>query len=301
MKNEKLFRGYIFSKTRKNSIVTLVFALIFFALYLWYMTSTFIYFPNATSAGHVLDSQKFAQDTKMVTIESQTEEFDYFSAAEIVPPALLFEHTYKQGLNYRFKVQINNSENAGLAYTTSAEGTLSMLQYAPNVHHIPGNALYEIRILSIGGTKYAALVTPNIDTNRLDYVTHAVFTKLPLYVMHDLGLTEFADTEIGNWCLDLRGIPVDDEGTDFFLIIIFSILFPGFLAVAVMFLLKPQLHLNYLVIKRFGDVNDICADIEAELSTEGVYKEGRTVYTESYIIKETLYTTKVSKNHLKRS
>ena len=100
--------------------------------------------------------------------------------------------------------------------------------------------------------------------------------------------------------LDFRNISVESEGNDLIMLIIFSILFPLFFLYALGAFIFPRLHFNYIFASRYGDPDELSAQIEHELEQEGVYKQSRQVYTETFIIRETLHSTRIMMNHLKR-
>ena len=62
-----------------------------------------------------------------------------------------------------------------------------------------------------------------------------------------------------------------------------------------------QLHPNYLLLAHWSpDPAEVIAELDDQLAADGVYQEKKLIYTEKYIIRETLYSTHVMKNHTYR-
>ena len=149
--------------------------------------------------------------------------------------------------------------------------------------------------------EYPAIVPANIMPEAGALSQKVVLIELPLYIGHDLGTTGAAGTQVGNWCFDLRNLSVDDEGSDFALILIFSILFPLFAIYSLICFFQPKLHPNYLLLAHWSpDPEEVIAELDDQLAADGVYQEKKLIYTEKYIIRETLYSTHVMKNHTYR-
>ncbi len=291
--------GYILQKTRKNARAMLVWALIFMALYIWYMCSAFIYLPNAVSSGHSLNYEKLASSSSILTIEPEQEPFNYSEYYVTIPDYLMLEEVYVDGYKYRFKIQIENVEEVGIAYKLNSESILEYIPYDPE-SGVPSDAVQKLVMFTVNGTNYVGLLAAAQDFEPSDTLEHAVLVQLPLYAGHDLGLTEYAGSEVSSYAIDMRMLEVGDESTDFIFIIFFSIVFPLFFAYCIVCMITPKFHPNYLRISKFDDVAKVCHEIDEELKSEDTYSEGRTTYTKHYIIEHTWYTTKVKKNHLLR-
>lgn len=291
-------KGYIFSRTRKNTFMMLFWALVLFALYIWYMSSGLAYFLNAFSSGYDFRMEKFTADSKIYTIEPQQEDYDTSAGIVTIPPMLRLDEVYRDGLHYRFKLEIESYTEVGIAYTIGEDSCLQIVRYSPEAGNIPAGAVQKVAVVRMNGLNVAALLPPEETMVPGETVTYACLSELQMYLGHDLGTTEFAGAEMSSYCIDLRYLTVDDEIVDFALVIIFSILFPLFLLYTLFLLIKPQFHPNYLRINKFGDINRICGEIDDEINEESNHKEGRELYTKHYIIYQSMHATKVKMNHL---
>lgn len=293
-------KGYIYRKTRKNTIAMLFWAAVLMVLYFLYLNSAFVYLLNAHSSGYKLDTNDLISNVKMLTIKPESEPFNTQEYGVTIPPLIRRTELYEDGLKYRFKFTLESYEEVGLGYGLNNDKTLKILYGNPATKSLPPETLQKIALVKIGGVDFIALLPRNTTLKAGDTVTHAIFTDLPLYVGHDLGLTDYAGMDVASYVADLRYITVEDEYIDFILVIIFTILFPSFLAYSILCLFKPQLHPNYIRIAKFGDVEKVCAEIDEEIDDESTYREKKQVFTKHYIIEETLYNTRVRKNHLLR-
>ncbi len=295
------YKGYLYRRTRMNAIATLFWATALIVLYVMYMRGAAIYFPNAVSSGHALVEQTFAADTHALEIEPQSEPFDCAAYGVTTPPMLRLDEVYRSGMYYRFKFIPDAVRETGIGYTAATDGSRLLVEQNADGSY-PESVENRIMVVTIGENEYAAIVPTYIDPEAGIPVQKAVFIELPMYIGHDLGLTAEAGGTLSNWCLDLRGIAVDDEGGDFALIIIFTLLFPAFFVYTLACVINPRLHINYVVLAHFAeDLDAVCRQIDAELAEDGVYKERKQVYTKRYILRETLYTTRVMKNHTYRN
>lgn len=294
-------KGYIFQKTRKNSIAMLAWASVLFVLYLMYVVSAFIYIPNAYSSGYSLDTADLFSKIETVTIEKKTEPFPTSEYGVTIPPCIRRYELYEDGLKYRFKYTIESYKDVGIGYNLNEDKSLHILYGTPKTGLVPPTALQKVGLITMGGVNFVALLPRATEIKAGDIVEYAIFTELPMYIGHDLGLTEYAGIEVSTYVADLRNLVVEDETTDFVLIVFFTLIFPTFLAYCILCLINPKkFHTNYMRIAKFGDIDIICAQIDVELTEKTAYKEKRSIYTTHYIIEQTWYTTKVRKNHLLR-
>ncbi len=292
--------GYIFKKTRKNTIATMVWAVLLFIFYLWYMITSFVYLPNAYSSGYKFDANDFLSSVDTLTIKAQDEPFPTSLYNVTVPPFFRKSELYFDGLKYKFKLTITDYKEVGLGYKFAEDLTFDIMFGNETTKILHPSALQKVALINIGGKNVVALLPTSTSIKDGDVVSRVLFTELPWYIGHDLGLTEYTGTEVVNYVADLRGITVEDETTDFILMILFTFIFPVFLAYSILCLINPKFHFNYIRIAKFGDVEQVCKEIDEEITQESVYKEKKTVYTPHYIIEETLYSTKVRKNHMLR-
>ena len=298
MKN-KTNRGYFYQRTRVNAGAMLFWAAVLMVLFVLYMRSAAVYFPNATSTGHPLTGEQLAADSHMVTIEQESEPFDCAAYGVTTPPMLRLDAVYRRGSYYRFKLIPEGVREAGIGYSAGV-GSVRRLVTARN-GKFTEPVENRIMFLTFGGIEYPAIVPANITPEAGALSQKVVLIELPLYIGHDLGLTDAAGTEVGNWCFDLRYLSVDDEGSDFALILIFSILFPLFTAYSLLCFFKPKLHPNYLLLAHWcPEPESVIRELDDQLAADGVYQEKKLIYTEKYIIRETLYSTHVMKNHTYR-
>jgi hypothetical protein len=295
-----LTRGYIYNKTRKNTIAMLVWAIVLFILCILYVSDSYIYLLNAHSAGHELDAANLRSNSRVLTIEPESEAFNTRDHMVVMPPFLRINELFVDGASYRFQFTAESFEDAGFGYGVTESKTLEILYANPQTHSYPPNTEFKVGFISIEGVKYVALLPADYSIIPGDTIKGAVFSELPLFVGHDLGMTENAGANIPSYIVDLRGLTVEDEFVDFGLVIFFSILFPTFLIYSILCLFKPNIHPNYIRIAKFGDIDKVCAEIDEEITHESTYKEKKKVYTTHYIIEETLYNTRVRKNHMLR-
>jgi len=277
-----------------------VWAVLLFALYVLYAVSAFIYVPNAHTSGFRLDTSDLLSKINMLNIEPQSEPFPTQDYSVAIPPLITLSELYVDGLKYRFKLTVENYQEVGIGYGLNEDKSLRILYGNPESKLVPQDAVQKVAIITIDGVRFAALVPRNMEIKSGDTVTNVVFGKLPLYIGYDLGMTEYANTEVASYCADFRGIVVEDENVDFVLMIIFTLLFPGFLAYSIACFFNPRIHPNYLRIGKFGDIEKVCAEIDEEINDESNYWEKKALYTKHYIIEHTLYNTRVRKNHLLR-
>ncbi|MDR1116914.1 MAG: hypothetical protein LBL09_01530 [Oscillospiraceae bacterium] len=299
----KINRGYIYGLTRKNVFMLLFWALLLFGLYCWYMSSAGVYFLNAFTSGYTLDSGRLWDDAKLLEITEQTEYFNTGEYGVTLPPMLRLDEVYRDGNKYRFKVEVESYRELGIAYSAPLDAILAASRYDPARGDVaPPDAVQKVAMVTIDGKNVVALMPVGETLTPGETVLYACFSELPLYIGHDMGVDgEAVGMEVASYCLELRYLKVDDEITDFFLVIVFSIIFPLFLLYTVLCFVKPQLHPNYLRIHKFGEINKICAEIDEEIKDNGAYKEGRSVYTKQYIIYHSLHATKVTMNHKARN
>jgi hypothetical protein len=299
---QTLHHGYIYQQTRKNIRVSLIFASAFFAFYIWYMFSALIYLPNAYASGYTLNKADLLSSSSMLPIEPQTAPFDNEAYGQTVPAFITKKELYMDGLKYRFKFTVEDYTDTGLKYTVDNETGVFSLIGAGFGNDQAGAQIYQkLGMFTIDGKQVVGLLPSSARISAGDVIDHAVFIDLPIYAGHDLGLTEYAGTEVASYCLDLRGLEVEDESNDFILVIVATLLFPTYLGYYIVCLFKPRIHTNYLRIAKFApDIEKVCYEIDDEVKEDSAYMEGKSLYTTHYIIQFTAQHTKVLKNHMLR-
>lgn len=293
--------GYLKKRTRFNSCVLLFWAILFFTVYVLYARTAMFYAKNASTDGVELDTAALAASSGSVVVPHSEDHFDYDGTGTTIPESLLLEQVYRQGDYYRFLVPVEKVEMTDVGYylSESAE-TLRFFRGDDAAFERQGEILQRLGVVTVDGTKYAALLPYGSEIHDGDLVPCGVFSAMPAYVPFDLGAVGFEGETLSSYLLDFRDIPVEAEGNELIMLIVFSIIFPLFLLYALLCLVFPRLHMNYVLLSRSDDPDELSAILENEMAQEGVYKQGRQVYTEHYIIKETLHSTKVFKNHLNR-
>lgn len=293
--------GYLKKRTRFNSCVLLFWAVLFFTVYVLYARTAMFYAKNASTDGVELDTAALAANSGSVVVPRSDAHFDYDSSGATIPESLLLEQVYRQGDYYRFLVPVEKVEMTDVGYyLAESSETLRFFQGDDAAFERQGEILQRLGVVTVDGVKYAALMTYGSEMHDGDLVPCGVFSAMPTYVPVDLGVAGFEGETLSAYLLDFRDIPVEAEGNELIMLIIFSIIFPLFLLYALLCLIFPRLHMNYVLLSRENDPDELSAVLEHEMDQEGVYKQGRQVYTEHYIIKETLHSTKVFKNHLNR-
>lgn len=293
--------GYLKKRTRFNSCVLLFWAVLFFTVYLLYARTAMFYAKNASTDGVELDTAALAADSGSLVVPHSDDHFDYDSAGVTIPESLLIEQVYRQGDHYRFLVPVEKVEMTDVGYyLAESSETLRFFEGDDAAFERQGEIVQRLGVVTVGGVKYATLLSYGSEIHDGDLVPCGVFTSMPAYVPIDLGTAGFEGETISAYLLDFRDIPVEAEGNELIMLIIFSIIFPLFLLYALLCLIFPRLHMNYILLSRENDPDELSAILESEMAQDGVYKQGRQVYTEHYIIKETLHSTKVFKNHLNR-
>ena len=294
-------RGYLSRRTRKNACFMLFWAVLFFVVYIFYVDSAAMYVKNAATDGVALKADELLATVGQVKIAEQSTHFDYDAIGESVPQSLYVEQIYIQSDGYyRFLVEIEAVEVFDIGYYPSDSEVLRFFRGDEAAFERQGDIVQQLAVVTVAGQDFPALLPYGWTPEAGKLADCAVFVRLPGYVGWDLGLTDYADKEVADHLLDFRNIPVESEGNDLIMIVVFSILFPLFLLYAIAALIFPRLHINYLLASRYGEPDELSAQIDYELTLEGVYKQSRQVYTENFILRETLHTTRIMKNHLKR-
>lgn len=301
----KLFKqpekGYLRSRTRRNAALALFWAALFMVIYVFYVRSAAMYVKNTTTNGVELDTAELLAAVKPVTIEPQTEHWVY-GAGDTIPESLLIDNVYRDSRDYyRFIVSVEEVELYDIGYyVSSSDSLLRFFRGDEAAFERQGEIEQQLAVVTVGGQRFASLIPYGWTPEAGRLADCAVFTKLPAYVFWDLGLTDSAGTEVADYMLDFRNIPVESEGNDLIMLVIFSILFPLFFLYALLSFIFPRLHFNYLLASRYGDPDELSREIDRELTQDGVYKQSRQVYTETFILRETLHSTRIMMNHLKR-
>ena len=302
----KLFKqpvkGYLSSRTRKNALLILFWATLFMVIYVFYVRSAAMYVKNATSDGVELDTAQLFSKIEQVEIEPQEQHFNYDVSGDSIPQSLYIESVYRDSNDYyRFMVTVEKVELYDIGYYVSdGDELLRFFRGDEAAFQRQGSIKQQLAVVTVGGQRFASLLPYGWVPQEGMLADHAVFTGLPAYVYWDLGLTDSAGTSVANYLLDFRNISVESEDNDVAMLVIFSILFPLFFLYALASFIFPRLHFNYLFASRYGDTDELSQQIDYELKQEGVYKQSRQVYTETFILKETLHSTRIMMNHLKR-
>ena len=79
-------RGYIYWKTRKNTVAMLFWAAVLMVLYILYLNSAFVYLINAHTSGFKLDTEDLLSNIKMLTIKQESEPFGTQEHFVTIPP-----------------------------------------------------------------------------------------------------------------------------------------------------------------------------------------------------------------------
>ena len=267
-------------------------AVALFCLYCMYMRGGYIFFANSVVSGYELDTGHLFEKVGLLTVQSRQEEYPTGENLESPPVFMSLSNLYTDQGKYRFKVPIDSYNEVGICYGVSGDMCYSLQFYDVNEGIAP-DAVMKIALTEIGGKNIVMLLPTGKSYSPGDEISHMYLSKLPDYVLHDLGYAGFEGMDVLGFAIDLRDIMVEDENTDFLMVIIFSLVFPAFLLYALACFIKPQVHPNYIQMSWQGDIAKICGEVDREIRAPDVYREKKDVYTENYVIRHSMYMTTV--------
>lgn len=288
VKNKSGFVYHSMNYHRKKSLCTLLFIVLVFSLY---FSAFGPYITNVLTGSVSLDSEKFADDAAFVMSS------DGAMSQENVSPVIrnysLKTMSYWQGDKYEFDVKLGEAQKTPVRYTTKNTDD----------SFVDGESKeYESAILyraDINGVITYILAYPHQELAAGSTVT-GIFTEIPPIISNDiatLGETSF----YCKYMLDTRGIEMESERFDVMISAVLLALIIYLFVRLVVFYVNPYLTPTYRSLDKYGDVDSVIVDIEAELAEAGVKKISKKnpVYTTNWILSEDSFKLKILRNHAK--
>ncbi|MDL2288796.1 hypothetical protein LJC32_05400 [Oscillospiraceae bacterium OttesenSCG-928-F05] len=328
-------QGLFLKSVKKNANVLLVIASAVFLFYLWYAIGALPYLLGAFSSGVPVDTEKLfaasepivlsadmdvpfraledwetpAQYKRLVSVnsagvatyETQAEPFVEGYVAER-PPRLYPREVFFDGLRYRFTMTIEDVKELGVGYYMDADTyALYRVEGPPLAAAYPEGTVQRAVLLTVEGRQMLALLHTGLTYAPGDTITHAVFAQVPPYLLYDIkDLPELQGMAVLGLELDQRSLPVNDEGMDFILWILATLLLPAFFVYGILCRVDLRKHPSYRLLNRQTDAETCIREMDEELPLEGTYEENGAVYMKTWILEPGFFITRVKRNHMLR-
>lgn len=292
MKNIPCKDGFIYSSMKKHYIKLLCYIVFLFLVLVTYYFGFKPYISNVFFGSVPLDETRFSDDAQMINISSgiETNRNDNL----IIKNYSLKTTSYWQDDKYEFDVVLSDVKKTGITYTT--RNTSDTFE--------EGSDEYLSAILysaEINGIHTLILAYPHQEITNGSTVT-GIFTEFPLVVKADLSsYGTYEDKECFMYMLDTRGVEMESESFDVLFVLVLGLIVLYLLIKFIIYSINPYFTPTYRALDKYGDINSVVEDIEAQLKEAGVtrIKGRKSIYTKDWIVSEDTFKLKVAKNHAK--
>lgn len=250
------------------------------------------YITNVLFGATDLDTARFKSDAKMITIMDETLSDNKNNS---INANVIKSDSYWQGDKYEFSVQLDNVKNTGITYTT--ENTNE--NFNPETSEPVTSAV--LYTADINGINTLVLAYPH-DKLKSGSVVSGIFAPIAPIIRCDLSaIDDYADSEVYEYMLDMRGIQMESEEFD---ILIFSVLILIILYLSlktVVYYISPGLTPTYRRLSKYGELLSVVDDVEAQLKEKNISKitKNNPIYLEDWIVSKDVFKLSITKNHAK--
>ncbi len=281
--------GILYREMKIARIKFLIVNIICTILYLLFVTSRFPYIRTQMTGPTELDTARFVSETKTETIDElitlgrkETKTLD---------TACYKDKTYWQDGRYYYKMQIDSIVDTGRGFTEAVPVSPSETEDVE---------MYRIYTAKLGGKNVAVLApvewTPS-------YTMEGYVTELSRPVLAKLSetLTEGEVLEVADYMLDIRGVEMEVERSDYALFWIFMIILVFLWAKLVIYFINPLKAPTYRQLAKYGIVSEVSEEINEQALSDSAYKEKGSLVLEEYILQRKTFVCKVYRNHMAKN
>lgn len=293
MKNIPFKNGFIYNSMKRHrtklACNTLIVALVF-AIY-FVLNSAYIL--NVVCGASPLDEALFEKEVQ--TIEFGEELAAKSDASSSIRTYSVKSESYWQGNKYEFGVNFSDVHELPISYTTQNTSD----NYADRENK--GILSAKLYYAKLGKTNVIVLAYPH-QKIKAGEETAGIFTMMPNIIQTDISLLGTFNGE--NFCkyiFDTRGIEMGSERFDISFILILALLFLYLLAKLCIYFINPYLTPTYRSLQKYGKLEGVVRDIEAQLQIAGIKKIAKNapVVTDDWIVSEDSFKLKIIRNHTK--
>ena len=293
MKNLPCKDGIIYNSMKHHRIKLMWRIILLAAVLMAYFLLNRAYILNVICGSSVLNSERFVREAEMFTVTHDTSATSDIS--HIIRSYSVKSGSYWQDNKYEFDVSLSDVKETPISYTTrntsdnysetDGKGVLSANLYTAKLSGI------NVIVLAYPHQKIADGV--NIDS---------IFTEIPPVINADIAsLGAYEGKEFYKYMLDTRGLEMGSERFDITFCLILLLLILYLLVKLCIYFINPYFTPTYRALDKYGDVDTVIQDIEAQLKEKGITKlKGRRPhFTDDWIVAEDSFKLKILRNHAK--
>lgn len=293
MKNIPCTDGIIYNSMKRHRI-KLMWRIIVLALVLFaYFILNKAYILNVIFGSTELDGERFMQEAQTYTVMYDASAAS--DASHIIRSYSVKSSSYWQDDKYEFSIPLADAAETPISYTMRNTGD----NYSKTDDgDILSAKLYTARV---EGINVLVLSYPHQDVLNYESID-GIFTEIPPVIAADFAsLGAYEGEEFYKYMLDTRGIEMGSERFDITLSLMLLLLILYLLVKLCIYFVNPYFTPTLRALDKYGDVDTVIQDIEAQLKAKGISKiKGRTPYlTDDWIVSEDSFKLKILRNHAK--
>ncbi len=282
-------KGVLYKSMSKGRIKLIAWGMIFLILSASLTVGYFDYVKKFFLGSTDIDIERFLNESNDIKVTSEyvadKKGFDYY-----INDFATKNTSYWQDGNYYFSISPVLKHEKLVVYKEDLQMGNEIKSY---------DSLY-VHIIEAGGRNIAVFAEADVDFNNINEI-QGILTKPATSLLGDIAKQLEADKPlmINEYILDTRGIEMGMENAVLLLIVLFLLIGLFMVTKGIVYFIKPQLAPTYRQLKKYGDIDDIIRDIEAQIKGDNVQYEKGKIYTEDWILIQSSFKKKVEKNPAK--
>lgn len=293
MKNIPCTDGIIYNSMKRHRIKLMWRIIVLALVLLTYFLLNRAYILNVIFGSIKLDGVRFVKEAKTYTV--LYDEAMVSDASHIIRSYSVKSSSYWQDDKYEFSVPLSDVAETPISYTTRNTGD--------NYSKTDDKGVLSAKLYTakVEGINVIVLSYPHQDVLNFESID-GIFTEIPPVIAADFAsLGAYEGQEFCKYMLDTRGLEMGSERFDITVSLMLLLLILYLSVKLCIYYINPYFTPTYRALDKYGDVDTVIQDIEAQLKAKGILKiKGRKSYhTDDWIVSEDSFKLKILRNHAK--
>ena len=282
MKQYTILYGAVKKYRRKFLICNIIFLALIAAFTFWRLPYLKTEFFGSTE----LDEKMFLSECGTFTID-EIIELDRHDNKE--PETYYYKDIcYWQNGSYLFDIDVDSLKKTGIIYKSTVKiSDNNSIEYESA----------EIYLADIGGKKTAVIAEPD---KKYGKTVTGYLVEPSKAVVSELSKMDYgADgLELLDYFIDCRDVDMETASSDALIFKLCLIILVALFVKLVVYYINPSLTPTFRQLRRYGNIEEVAADIERQAKSPDAYIEDKKLITADYILSDESFKKKVVKNHM---
>lgn len=279
--------GFLYGKMKRYRRKFLVINLVCTVLYIAFVVARFPYIATGFSGQTPLDVDRFVSETDTIAVR---EPVTLGRKDTTSPESANFRPTtYWQDGKYLFEFELESVKDLDKVFTQTISTGVGPDQVMD---------VYGVYSAKLGGRDVIVLASSNYDLTK-KVTGHLADIPKSVMAKYTEELAEGESLEVSQYMVDIRGVEMETETTDYAMFWIFMVLLIVLYAKLIIQYVNPRRTPTYRQLIKYGDVQTVEEDVNRQVLAAGGKAKGKLIL-EDYILYKGTFRYVVEKNHMSK-